>query len=176
MNAHSIPKFEKLFHLEAVSNPQVATSPSEMHPVKECQTPSRTCRCGYYGNDAYYEDRYTNNFEDGYKRKYPYHKSQIYEPLLSHQANYYYGGEPYLRSYPPYYRHTFRPRDVLYNHRFFEDEYAPPRFRVEEYTRPVGWLYEHLESRTERVVKENTVRLWSGLRGTTVLDLRERRT
>lgn len=176
MKAHGFPNFKKLFQLEAVSNIQALTSPSKMDPIKNYHSPPWTCRCGYYDIDSYYEDRYTNNFEDGYNHKYPYLKSQTYEPPQSHQANDYYGGEPCLRPYPPYYRQTYRARDELYNPRFFEDEYVPPRFRVEEYTRTVDWFYEHLVARTGRVVKENTVRLWWGLRRTTALDPHERPT
>ncbi|ELR07883.1 hypothetical protein GMDG_02765 [Pseudogymnoascus destructans 20631-21] len=57
---------------------------------------------------------------------------------------------------------------------FLEEEYLSPKV-VDEYTRPVGWFYEHLISRTGRVVGESTVRLWSGLCRTTAFEARERR-
>ncbi|KFZ03128.1 hypothetical protein V502_11203 [Pseudogymnoascus sp. VKM F-4520 (FW-2644)] len=132
----------------------------------------RPCSCDYYDDDTYYEDRYAKNPDDGYS----YHKTRLYNPSQRHRANYYYyNDDPYLPSHSTYYRHSYRTRDEPFTPPFFEEEYHTPRL-MDEYTGPVGWFYEHLISRTGRVVTATTVRLWSGLRRTAVLDHRERRT
>ncbi|OBT62603.1 hypothetical protein VE03_08474 [Pseudogymnoascus sp. 23342-1-I1] len=135
---------------------------------------SRPYRCDYYAEDFYYEDRYANTFDDGYKHEYPYHKSRLYRHSQQYRTDYYYDDEPYQPAYPLYFRHNYRARDDPYNH--WEEELVPTKLHTEEYTTPVGWFYEHLISRAgRRVVTATTVRLWGGLRRMTVLDHRERR-
>lgn len=136
---------------------------------------SQSFRCDYYGNDAYYEDINANNFDDGYKHPYSYYKTRLYKPPQYHRENCYYDDDDaYLPSYPSYYRYSYRTREELYIPRFLEEEHPIPEL-VDEYTRSVGWFCEHLISRTGRVVRANTVRLWSGLRRTATSDGRERR-
>ncbi|OBT84199.1 hypothetical protein VE02_06596 [Pseudogymnoascus sp. 03VT05] len=130
---------------------------------------SRSCRCDSYDDDAYYRDRYANNFYDRYKHSYSYHKTRDYDlPHRRRENHYYHDDDPYLPSYSPYYRHSYRTRDEQFIPHLFEEEY-PTQKLVDEYTRPVGWFYEHLVSRTGRVVRASTVRLWAGLRRTAVL-------
>lgn len=135
-----------------------------MHTTIDGHGRSRT-----YDDDAYYRDQYASSVYDGYKHAYPYHKTRDYSLLQRGRENhYYYDDDPYLPSYSPYYRHSYRARDEQFIPRSFEEEYPTAKL-VDEYPRPVGWFYEHLVSGTGRVVRASTVRLWSGLRRTTVL-------
>jgi hypothetical protein len=145
-----------------------------MHTTIDGHGRSRTCHCDSYDDDAYYGDQYASSVYDGYKHAYPYHKTRDYNLLQRGRENhYYYDDDPYLQSYSPYYRHSYRARDEEFIPRLFEEEYPTTKL-VDGYPRPVGWVYEHLVSRTGRVVRASTVRLWCGLRRTTVLGPRGR--
>lgn len=101
--------------------PKFKPSLSKMRPTMDHH--GRPCprRCHYYDDEAYYEDRYVNSFDDDYTHEYPHHKTRLHKTSQHQRVNYHcYGDDPYLPSYRSHY-HTYHASDDLYSPRLFGD-------------------------------------------------------